>query len=874
MDRQLVEYRTTGFFHPMFLLAFFITAILALVASILIRKRTRQSSCRRPVRLKMDPSPLPPEESPKSLNPFLIFSSVEIDKTFTIPMGSKISENLYIAGGKVEVLLDNSRIGVLKEGEITYNCFDFLGLSIGITKRAITDVLVAKVPVPTDPYISLKILEKVCFEPSLRFCGNHAQIVKLETLRTSNFEEFLEKDLKVKNCKVEKITFRGGSDIKDGLIYVVSGALDINGTVFQKECIFGYFGIFFRHYRGFKATELQSTTVVKYVPYDSLKRVAFNAKMIRNLPSQMIHLGATAQWIRVPCGYALLRKGSKCEDVFLVDNLEFGCKECVMESAFENDYVTEKAVDVIRIPRATLDHLLRTIPHFYSAFTRKMFEKAADSSKIILICPASGSCEVFVKRLHKTLFFESIVLRSTSISEVMGKHAFHKVGELILSEHLLKLREKYKVVIIYLENEYSRLMSLVSPMCDTIFMVGSEVCHNKFARKNVEFIKLCERRTIAEKRTSKIKSMLFSRLFFDSDTEDSGMEELESKKMEINPLDDESTQQPDSAMPRPNPSFRRIHQVLSPKSTNFCYKDFERLGRYLLSQRFGLVLGGGGARGFAHIGVIQALEEENIPIDVVGGTSMGAFVGALYARGLDYVGVYSQAKKLSRAGSSMWHFLADLTYPFASLFSGRSFDRSIKSIFKNQQIQNFWLEYYCVTTSLKSFEECVHFNGPAFKYVRASMAISGLIPPVFYKDDILCDGAYVNNVPTDVMASLDVRNVISVNVGTSFSDRFDPYDSTSGIILFFRSLFESKQYLSLIEMQFRLTFISTERKSKLVEKESLVIKPSLPGYKTSDFNKFDEIVACGYESAKAQIREWKAAGKIKEFKKRTRRFSI
>lgn len=852
----------------MLLLTLFITAILVLIASALVRKRSRQNTCKRPIRLKMDPAPLSSEEPPTSLNPFLIFNSVNIDKTFTILKGTWLSENLYIADGVVDVLLDGSRIGVLKKGEITFNCFDLLGLSVGITKRAATDILVAKVPVPADPYVSLKILEKVCFVPSLRLCRSHSQIARLETLRTGNFEVFLQKSLKMK-CKAEEFAFKESRDIEDGLIYISSGALDINGTVFGKGRIFGYFGIFFSYYKGFKASELSDAgmpTMLKYVPYDKLRHVVFNVRMMKNMPSQLIYLGATAQWTRVPSGYKVQCKGAKCEGVLLADRVELGSRECIMESIFESDYVTEKATDVIRIPRATLDYLLRTIPYFYSTFTRKIFEKSADTSKVILICPASGSCEVFVKRLHRTLFSESIVVRSTGISEVLGKHAFQKMGELILSEHLLSLRERYKVVIVYLENEYSRLLSIVSPMCDTIFMVGFDVCQNRFTRRNVEFIKLYERRPVAERKRSKIKSMLLSGLFFDNDSSDSDFGEMESKNLEISPLDGEG-------FPA-HPSFKRMHQILSPKSANFCHKDFERLGRYLLGQRFGLVLGGGGARGFAHIGVIQALEEENIPIDAVGGTSMGAFVGALYARGLDYVSVYSQTKRLSRVGSSKWYFLADLTYPFASLFSGRSFDRTIRSIFKNQQIQNFWLEYYCVTTSLKSFDERVYFNGSAFKCIRASMTISGLIPPVFYNDDILCDGAYVNNVPVDVMSSLDVKNVISVNVGTSFCDTFDPYDSTSGIVLFFKSLFESKQYLSLIEMQFRLTFISTQRKARLLEKETLIIKPKLLGYKTSDFNKFDEIVACGYESAKAQIREWKALGKINEFKKRARRFSI
>lgn len=456
----------------------------------------------------------------------------------------------------------------------------------------------------------------------------------------------------------------------------------------------------------------------------------------------------------------------------------------------------------------------------------------------------------------------------------------------MIDENISKLAQKFKVVLIYLENEYSRLLNLTIPISDIVFIVGKDIIPNRFSKDNVEFIKLYETRFLAKKKTSKIKRMLLYNLFFNKSLEDTSS----SENLEINPLGspnmEENIEAPVSksvlkSLPSnyndnkiPNPNYRRIHHILSPKSNNFCYKDFDRMGRYLLNQRYGLVLGGGGARGFAHVGVIRALEEENIPIDIVGGTSMGAFVGAIYARQLDYVSLYTETKKAAKKAASFGDFMFDLTYPFASLFSGRNLSTLIRKIFKNQQIQNFWLEYYCVTTSLKTLEECIHFYGSAVEYIKASMSISGVVPPVFYNNDILCDGAYVNNVPTDVMISLDVKNVISVDVGTAFLEKYDPYDSNSGLLLQFRSLFESKRYLSLMDMQYRLAFISTLRKEELINQRSLVITPDLAGYKTSDFHKFDEIVACGYQSAKKQINDWKTNGQIKEYKKKVRIYSI
>jgi len=871
-----------------------LTIVIAVVFYMLIFSKTKQNSYKTHIDVKQSPLIMKTSESPRIEVPFIMFNSIKLEHTFPLPSGTFITENLYIYSGKVEILYENTRIGILKENDITFNCFDLLGLNLKIQKRAISGLLVSRLPSSTNSYVNIKYLEKACLEPALRLCNAHNLMVTLETLKTTNFDDFILNILKIRNYKPETCTIMSDFDLLDKLIYVESGSLNINGKVFPKGTIFGYFGIFLNYYRGFKVLKgvEGDVTVVKFVPYDKIKNIEFNKKMLRNIPKELIYIGATAQWHRVDAGFLLLKKDAKCDTVYMIEDAVVGIKECILDQPISHNCVVEKASDIIGIPKLTLDYLLMSIPLLYSMLTRRIFETAVSASKIVLIAPAAENCNSFIARLHRTLFSESIIVRNTNISEIMGRYAFQKVGELILYENLLKLKSKYKVVIIYLENEYSRLLSLISPICDLIFMVGPELIPNRFAKRNVEFIKLYERRLLPPKRSSKIKRWLFSRIFFDSDSGDTDSDKHTTKNVEIDPLDPEgnSIQKPASGVSTgsklhrqktssednsENPRFRRIHHILSPKKSNFCYKDYERFGRYLLGQRFGLVLGGGGARGLAHIGVIQALEEENIPIDVVGGTSMGAYVGALYARGLDYVGLYSDAKRLSKTASSTWRLLADFSYPYVSLFSGKAFGNCLNSTFKKQQIQNFWLEYYCVTTNLKSLEENIHFNGPASTFIRASMSISGMFPPVFYNDDILCDGAYLNNVPTDVMRSLEVKNVISVDVGTSFNDKYDPYDSSSGLMLLFRSIFESKQYLSLTDMLYRLTFVSSSKKDKILKAESsLVIVPNLTGYRITDFNKFDEIVACGYESAKTQIKEWKSSGQIKEFKKRFRRFSI
>lgn len=851
------------------LLIYTTICILAFTVYLLASLRSKRRSLKKPLKLECKSNVVYSQQEMDIIDPFIIFNGIRLDKSFTIKRNTILDKNYYIISGRVDVLINNILIGQLGNNQITYNALDLLHVNNKIVKKASTDILVCEIPSNSDQFVNIKMLEKTCFEPMLRFFKNHSQIATLETIKTNNFEEYVLRTFNLNNYKVDTIQVQGDINIDDSLYYVVSGSLSINGVLFEQSSVFGYFGIFFNHYKGFKATA-EENTVLEYIPYSKLKTRDIDTTLLKNIPYSMLCLTSTVQWKRIPYGNKIFEKGSKCENVYIVDGIAHGCKECILRKEFENDLVAEKTVDVIKIPRNTMEILLKEISGFYETLTNDMFKAPLKhQSKIVLITPAVKNCDVFIKRLKKTLGNNSILLRNTNISEILGKNLFNPAGELAISETLNSLRETYRVVIIYIENEYSRMLQMIHPYCDIIFLVGSEIIQNYFDRKNVEFVKIYETRRSEKNKMFKIKNVLFSGLFSEKDSD--GEDSDDENNLQIDPLEETPTD--DKAYSK-NPKFRRVHHILCPKETNFCPKDFERFSRYLLDERYGLVLGGGGARGFAHIGVIKALEEENVPIDVIGGTSMGAFVGALYAKQLGYVDVYTQSKKISKIGSSLFSFLFDITWPFASLFSGKSFERCLKSIFKKDQIQDFWLEYYCVTTNLKNIEQSVHFNGSAFKYVRSSMAVAGLVPPVFYKDEILCDGAYVNNVPTDVMSSLDVKNIISVRVCRDFDQDVCKYDSKSGLVLLFKKLFLSRPYLSLIETMYRLSFLSSNKRLGLISDQSLLIFPDLGSYNPSDFHKFDEIVACGYQTAKAKIKEWKAEGKIKDFKKKVRRFSI
>jgi CRP-like cAMP-binding protein len=176
--------------------------------------------------------------------------------------------------------------------------------------------------------------------------------------------------------------------------------------------------------------------------------------------------------------------------------------------------------------------------------------------------------------------------------------------------------------------------------------------------------------------------------------------------------------------------------------------DLHRLARRLCGRSVGLVLGGGGARGISQVGVIRALEEAGIPIDIVGGTSIGAFIGALYARDADVVPMYGRAKKFAGRMGSMWRFALDLTYPSASYTTGHEFNRGIFKTFGDSQIEDFWLSFYCNTTNISKSRAEFHTSGYAWRYVRASMSLAGLLPPLCDEGSMLLDGGYIDNCGT------------------------------------------------------------------------------------------------------------------------------
>uniref|UniRef100_A0AC11C6D2 Patatin like phospholipase domain containing 7 n=1 Tax=Ovis aries TaxID=9940 RepID=A0AC11C6D2_SHEEP len=302
------------------------------------------------------------------------------------------------------------------------------------------------------------------------------------------------------------------------------------------------------------------------------------------------------------------------------------------------------------------------------------------------------------------------------------------------------------------------------------------------------------------------------------------------------------------------------------------HSDFSRLARVLTGNAIALVLGGGGARGCAQVGVIRALTECGIPVDMVGGTSIGAFMGALYSEERSYSQIRIRAKQWAEDMMSMVKTMLDLTYPITSMFSGAGFNSSISSVFKDRQIEDLWIPYFAVTTDISASAMRVHTDGSLWRYVRASMSLSGYMPPLCDPKDghLLMDGGYVNNLPADVARSMGAKVVIAIDVGSRDETDLTNYgDALSGWWLLWKRwnpLATKVKVLNMAEIQTRLAYVCCVRQLEMVKSSEYCeyLRPPIDSYGTLEFSKFDEICEVGYQHGRTVFDIWGRSGVLEK----------
>jgi predicted acylesterase/phospholipase RssA/CRP-like cAMP-binding protein len=278
--------------------------------------------------------------------------------------------------------------------------------------------------------------------------------------------------------------------------------------------------------------------------------------------------------------------------------------------------------------------------------------------------------------------------------------------------------------------------------------------------------------------------------------------------------------------------------------------DFTTLVRQLTGRAIGLVLGGGGARGFAHLGLLRALEERGLRIDLAGGSSMGALISALVAMG------YSSHEIIPvlRETFVTHNYLNDYMFPRIALIRGRKFLRRLREIFGEQRIEHLRMPWFCVSTNLTRGTAMVHDQGPVEMWIAASMAGPGIAPPVVYKGELLADGAVANSLPTDIMQDLERGKIIASNVSTEGDIRAPGIEGPDpeGLL----NWTGPGDPPGLRDILFRTATMTSESGTRArAANADLYVRMPVLGIGMFDWKRMDEIVERGYAHAKEKLAE-------------------
>ena len=289
--------------------------------------------------------------------------------------------------------------------------------------------------------------------------------------------------------------------------------------------------------------------------------------------------------------------------------------------------------------------------------------------------------------------------------------------------------------------------------------------------------------------------------------------------------------------------------------------DFARLGRFLRGCAVGVVLGGGGARGFAHLGVLRALAEAGIEVDLVGGNSMGALIGAQYACGNALDAIRDQTRRFALGGER-------LTLPLISLVSGRRVQRDLQRMFGEIQVDALWTPFFAAACNLTKGGTTVQETGPLWRAVLASNSPAGLFPPVVHEGSLLVDGAILENVPVEAMrmrlgTPLEKRRgngtIIAIDVDVREELGVDPALTRLSVRHTLKGFFRkpANPTPGIADILYRAGHIGgLNRRAQTVAESDHYLEPPVAGFSLMAYKRADEIIEVGYRHAMEAIGQW------------------
>lgn len=272
--------------------------------------------------------------------------------------------------------------------------------------------------------------------------------------------------------------------------------------------------------------------------------------------------------------------------------------------------------------------------------------------------------------------------------------------------------------------------------------------------------------------------------------------------------------------------------------------DIERIARTLTGQSVGLVLSGGGARAYAHIGAIRALHESGTPIDFICGVSMGAIIAAAVAMGWDDEETDQRLRKAFVETSPV----DDVAFPLIAMSLGEKVRARLAEHFGDTQISDLWLPFFCISSNLTSGSYQLHRRGPLRRALRASVAIPGLLPPVTQDNNVLVDGAVMKNYPADILRAAHLGPIVGVDVTRGRSITADDVARPSSVWRWILSG-DWRKGPPIVSLLIRAATVSTGQDLKASrEATDLLVLPDMDGVELRDWKAYGPAVEAGHRA--------------------------
>jgi predicted acylesterase/phospholipase RssA len=296
------------------------------------------------------------------------------------------------------------------------------------------------------------------------------------------------------------------------------------------------------------------------------------------------------------------------------------------------------------------------------------------------------------------------------------------------------------------------------------------------------------------------------------------------------------------------PFVQRHHHVMHGRDA-----DVERIARMIAGRAIGLTLGGGGARGFAHMGVIKAMQELALPIDYIGGTSMGSIMAGQYAMGI----TMEEGFELNARIAAEQPF-KEYTLPLFAVMRSNKIDKSARMSFADVDIEDLWTPFFCISANLTKAEMVIHERGPLWRATRASGSLPGIAVPVVEGTSLLVDGGVINNLPGDIMRKRCNGAVIAVDVSPEEDVSIGEAQFPSPWALLLSKARRNHRHIpSINDILMRTLMLgSASRTHQVMREVDLYVRPPIDRFGMLEFESMRKISDAGYTHARKVLPAW------------------